>query len=285
MKMGLQQILIKDVADKQLLAICSRLAPEKQVRQRTSRALLFTSVLLASSMASTASQAGDDQGFERQLGSHQHGEAHLDIALDGNELVLSFTSPAANIVGFEYEPKTDKERQKVSDAKQFLLDAESWLGVPASAGCTLKEATFTASAEDHDDHDHEKHDDHDHEKHDDHDHDKHEDHDHEKHDDHDHEKHDDHDHEKHEDHDHEKHDDHDHEKHDDHEHDDHGHNETHSDWQLEYHLECSDGQAVTYLDVGLFTVYPALENIRVQAVGAQRQSLQTLTPQDSRFEF
>ena len=181
MKMGLQQILIKDVADKQLLAICSRSAPEKQVRQRTSRALLFTSVLLASSMASTASQAGDDKGFERQLGSHQHGEAHLDIALDGNELVLSFTSPAANIVGFEYEPKTDKERQKVSDAKQFLLDAESWLGVPAAAGCTLKEATFTASAEDHDDHDHdhEKHDDHDHEKHDDHDHEKHDDHDHE----------------------------------------------------------------------------------------------------------
>ncbi|WP_271273611.1 DUF2796 domain-containing protein [Aliamphritea hakodatensis] len=246
MKMGLQQILIKDVAGQQPLAICRHSASQTQVRQRTSRALLFTSVLLASSMASTASQAGDDNGFERQLGSHQHGEAHLDIALDGNELVLSLMSPAANIVGFEYAPKTDKERQKVSDAKQFLLDAESWLGIPAAAGCTLEQAAFTESAEDHDKHD---------------------------------------DHEKHDDHDHEKHDDHDHEKHDDHDHDEHGHGDTHSDWRLEYHLQCSDGQAVTYLDVGLFTAYPALEKIRVQAVGTQQQSLQTLTPQNSRFEF
>ncbi|WP_261844322.1 DUF2796 domain-containing protein [Aliamphritea ceti] len=276
MKMGLQQILIKDVAGKQFSGACSRSASGNQVRRRTSRSLLFSSVLLASSMASVQSQAQSDESYERQLGSHQHGEAHLDVVLEGEQLVLSFLTPAANIVGFEYAPKTEAEKAQVATARKQLLDIESWLELPKAAGCQLLQAEFTESGEEHGDHDeHEDHGDHE-------DHDEHEGHkghdDHKAHDDHD-------DHKAHDYHEeHRAHDDHEeHKAHDDHKHEEHA--DTHSDWRFEYKLKCSDSQAVTYFDVGLFAKYPALEDIRVQAVGMQQQGLKTLTPANLRFEF
>ena len=49
--------------------------------------------------------------------AHVHGVAHLNVALEDNELYIEFISPAANIVGFEHQPKTEKtkRRRKKSD--------------------------------------------------------------------------------------------------------------------------------------------------------------------------
>ena len=276
----LQQQIIKQ----QLAGLQSDLpqntAPAIQLRRQAGRALLFSSILLASSVTAANET---DEGFERQLGSHQHGEAHLDVVLADNQLLISFTTPAANIVGFEHQPRNEAEEQQVATARKYLLDLPGWLEIPAAAGCELTTAELV-EADKHDEHDHdsheENHDEHDHDKHDEH----HDEHDHDSHEEHHDEHHDEHDHDNHK----ENHDGHhdDHDKHDGH-HDGHDHaeGETHSDWQFEYALSCKDAARLSHFDIALFGQYPALEEIRVQAVGPAEQSLQELTPDKIRFRF
>ena len=65
--------------------------------------------------------------------AHEHGVAILNLALEGNDLYIEFTSPAANIVGFEHHPRTNEQRDAVKAAVNklqegnalFVLSAES----------------------------------------------------------------------------------------------------------------------------------------------------------------
>jgi len=65
--------------------------------------------------------------------AHEHGVAHLNVALEGNDLYMEFTSPAANIVGFEHHPRTHDQKDAVKGAANklqegdalFILSAES----------------------------------------------------------------------------------------------------------------------------------------------------------------
>ena len=116
--------------------------------------------------------------------AHEHGKVALTLAIEAGNVEVSWRSPAVNLVGFEHQPKTPEEKQKVEQTLLNLKQGYEQIVLPESALCLLKEAdidtTLAAHTEghDHDDHDHEEHDDHDH---DDHDHEKHDDHDHDGH--------------------------------------------------------------------------------------------------------
>ena len=69
----------------------------------------------------------------RHHGAHEHGVANLNVAIEGNSVYIEFSSPAANIVGFEHHPRTHEQKDAVADAVNnlqkgdllFLLSAKS----------------------------------------------------------------------------------------------------------------------------------------------------------------
>lgn len=186
--------------------------------------------------------------------AHEHGKVALTLAIEAGNVEVSWRSPAVNLVGFEHQPKTPEEKQKVEQTLLNLKQGYEQIVLPESALCLLKEAdidtTLAAHTEghDHDDHDH------DHEEHDDHDHD-----------DHDHEKHDDHDH-----------DDHDHEKHEGHDHDEHDH-DGHADFSAKYTFECRHPEHLKQIEVNLMPSYPGIDEIRYQAITPAGQTGGSLT--------
>jgi len=186
--------------------------------------------------------------------AHEHGKVALTLAIEAGNVEVSWRSPAVNLVGFEHQPKTPEEKQKIEQTLLNLKQGYEQIVLPESALCLLKEAdidtTLAAHTEGHD-HDH---DDHDHEEHDDHDHD-----------DHDHEKHDDHDH-----------DDHDHEKHEGHDHDEHDH-DGHADFSAKYTFECRHPEHLKQIEVNLMPSYPGIDEIRYQAITPAGQTGGSLT--------
>jgi len=72
-------------------------------------------------------------GEHRQHGAHEHGVAHLNVAVEGNNLVIELFSPAANIVGFEHHPKTKAQKIQVEEAREKLGAAEMLFKLPTQA--------------------------------------------------------------------------------------------------------------------------------------------------------
>ena len=123
-------------------------------------------LVLACSLAGAALSASEDE--HREHGAHEHGRGTLDIAVEGEELVVEFRIPAANVVGFEHAPRDDAEREAVRRALAPFQDAASLLVPSAEAECELE--TFHAGlwsmdleeggegeAHDHEEHAHEEH--------------------------------------------------------------------------------------------------------------------------------
>ncbi|MEX0284153.1 MAG: DUF2796 domain-containing protein [Paracoccaceae bacterium] len=222
----------------------------------------------------------------RQLDAHEHGSGTLNIAIEGNSVAMELEAPGFDIVGFEYEAKSDEDKASIEQAMATLSSPLALFTPPAAAGCSVTEAHVKLlSDDDHEDHD----DDHDHDDHadekDDHDHD--EDHDEDGHDDHDHDEdhaedgHDDHDHD--EDHAEDGHDDHEHDEdhaedgHDDHDHgedhaegghDNHDHDDEarHTAFFATYQLTCEDSASLTQLDLPYFQTFPNAQELDVQLV-------------------
>jgi len=112
------------------------------------------SALLA--LAASAAYASDTA---RQLDSHEHGHATLNVAIDANQLLIEFESPAVNIVGFEHEPKNDEQKATLAKAKSLLEQGEQVFVLPKAADCTLSEVDVDAPHSEHADekHSEEKH--------------------------------------------------------------------------------------------------------------------------------
>jgi len=69
----------------------------------------------------------------RQHEAHEHGVAHLNVAVEGNDLTIEFFSPAANIVGFEHHPRTQAQKDQVKEARRKLEAAQTLFQLPAQA--------------------------------------------------------------------------------------------------------------------------------------------------------
>lgn len=98
---------------------------------KLSRLVIVTACL--SLLYSPLSQAGKAQ--HRQHGSHVHGSAQLNVAVEGQHLYLELASPAANIVGFEHKPHNDTQRQTLRKALKTLNQVALLFTPSAAAQC------------------------------------------------------------------------------------------------------------------------------------------------------
>ena len=207
--------------------------------------------------------ASATHAFEEH-GAHEHGHATLALVQENNELQLLMTSPAMNIVGFEHAPSTDEHHAKIDAATKLLKDHNQLFSISTEAVCALEHAEVRSELlkashkDEHDEHHHE-------EEHHDEDH---------------HEKHD-HDHKA-------KHDDHEHGDHHDKEHRDNHDSEedwAHSEFEAEYHYECSDIAALSEIKVNLFESFGSIEELEVQVVMESGQKLIELSPGNSSIKL
>ena len=203
---------------------------------------------------------------ERELGAHNHGEALLNIVVEGDQLAMLMTSPAANIVGFEHRPETDAQKAAVASATSQLEDLGQVITFNSEAECHLVERSVHWHSDERKDqsHEHDGHDDeHGHKDHDD---------------EHGHKDHDD-------EHEHKDHDDeHGHKDHDD-EHEAHQNETEHSEFEAEYLINCHHINELEFATLSLFNSFPAVLEIRVEAILPSGQTLNILTPQNNRIEF
>lgn len=67
--------------------------------------------------------------------AHVHGEAELAIAINGDNLSVSFESPLVNLVGFEHEPNSDETSAAYNDMRDALANSDSVLSFSDDAEC------------------------------------------------------------------------------------------------------------------------------------------------------
>ena len=79
--------------------------------------------------------------------AHEHGHGHLNLALDGQQLLIEFQAPAADLVGFEKTATTAQEKQHYAKALARLRQGATLFILPAEAACTLKEQQVGAHAD------------------------------------------------------------------------------------------------------------------------------------------
>ncbi|MCZ0932594.1 MAG: DUF2796 domain-containing protein [Oligoflexia bacterium] len=83
----------------------------------------------------TTIQSKEGHHKKRHHKAHEHGSGKLNLATDGNKLVIKIEAPANDIVGFEHKPSTKEQRNKINSAIKFLKVASSNLQLPRASGC------------------------------------------------------------------------------------------------------------------------------------------------------
>lgn len=64
----------------------------------------------------------DEHHHTSTVEAHVHGEANLNIIIDGEQIVAEFISPLANLLGFEHEPETTEQKQAYKALQDSLSD-------------------------------------------------------------------------------------------------------------------------------------------------------------------
>ena len=78
--------------------------------------------------------AGSAMAEQRHLGPHVHGQATVDVSVDGPTLQVALSIPGHDAVGFEHPP-TNLEQAQALSAARAKLNAGTWLVPAAAAGC------------------------------------------------------------------------------------------------------------------------------------------------------
>jgi hypothetical protein len=106
----------------------------------TLRMNVAAATLVVAAAAATFAPAAHAQGH-----AHVHGQARLDIAVEGRVLSVQFEAPLDSVLGFEHRPRTAAQRQAADAALVRLRDAASWLRPPAAAQCQVTETVVEAA--------------------------------------------------------------------------------------------------------------------------------------------
>lgn len=207
--------------------------------------LTFPLLAFAIMLAATSSKAWAEE--QRHHDAHVHGVAHLNAAVEGAGIHLEFTSPAANIVGFEHQPRTPEQKAGVRNAIEKLEDGSKLFVPSPEAQCRLSKSSVKTDIEHHDDHKADAEHKHEHEK------DAH----------------------------HANGKGHDQEHHKAHE-DEHA---RHSEFHSEYQFVCKNPGKLSQMDVMLIQSFPGIEHIEVQLLTETKQSAQELTAHSHRINF
>lgn len=93
-------------------------------------------------------------------GVHQHGVAELDMVIEPPMVAIAFSSPLANLTGFEHQPASAEEQEHWDATLAQLQRADELIQLPAAADCSLSRVDlhlpFTAKTG-HQSHDHQHH--------------------------------------------------------------------------------------------------------------------------------
>lgn len=185
---------------------------------------------------------------ERDLDSHEHGAAAMNIAVDKGTVFIELDSPWNNLIGFEHAPETDEQRHTVEEALAQLNRPEELFAFEGTA-CEIADIDIDSTIASGDEHDHD---------------DEHKD------------GHDDHK---------DEHDDEHKDGHDDHkdEHDDkhEGEGDTHSEVRAAFSFQCKDSSKLSAIDVKLLGIWSGFEDLDVQLLGPGGQALVELGQKES----
>lgn len=97
----------------------------------------------------------------RQHDAHEHGEAQLNIALEGSTLHLELDSPAMNLIGFEHRPRDKKQHAVLQQAITMLKQGPQLFALAPAARCTLAKANVETPLQGaHEKHQHEQEEEH-----------------------------------------------------------------------------------------------------------------------------
>ena len=115
-----------------------------RMKQKT---FVFVGVLACIAVSASADE-------HRQLGAHVHGHGRLNIAIEDKTVSIELEVPGADIVGFEHEASTPKQKAALEKAKAKLAAGLSLFTPAAAANCTEKSAKVSIEAEHGDEHEH-----------------------------------------------------------------------------------------------------------------------------------
>ncbi len=178
--------------------------------------------------------------------AHVHGKVEVNIAQDGQELLVEVTAPGADVVGFEHAPKTAEQKALFEQAIAQLNKPEELFGFN-NTSCTLKFKSVTNTLEgDHDDHEGHDHAEHDHDDHKGHDHAEH-----------------------------------DHDDHEGHDHSEGGHGE----FTVEYHYQCSDIEKLDTVNTQWFSKFSNTKSMTVNLLTDSAQIQEVLNADRISFRF
>ncbi len=207
------------------------------------RALLLAGIYVSSAQTVVANT-------ERDLDSHEHGAANINIVIDEATVFVELESPWNNLVGFEHSPTTESQHSAVDGAMEMLSDPNNILAFNSAAGCEVGTASVKSSLDSDAEHDHGEKDHDDHKEH-----------------------------EEHEEHA-------DHKEHDDHaDHDDHGDDATHSEVLAMYTFDCKNPDKLESVEVKLFDLFEGFSEIDYQAAGPSGQAGDELTPSNTSLDL
>ena len=129
------------------------------LKQTVLTASLLTPLMLIGPWASAEEKHEHDHDkAPRQHGSHVHGIAALNLALEGQEVHIELDSPAANIVGFEHAPSSEADHAALDKAVAALKDGDRLFSFNDDAGCRMETAKVASELldEEHEPHTEEK---------------------------------------------------------------------------------------------------------------------------------
>ncbi len=130
-------------------------------------ALLAPLALVASGVAADEDHDHEHHQEHRRHGTHVHGIATLNLALQGEEVQLELNSPAANILGFEHAPSSEADHETLDKAVAALKNADRLFHFNKEAACGMEKAMLTSALleEEHEGHAHAEVGKHDHDEH------------------------------------------------------------------------------------------------------------------------
>src|SRR5690606_30969246 len=97
-------------------------------------------------LAAAAAQAED---VHRELGPHVHGQGTLAVAIEGNNVQMELVAPGMDIVGFEHEADTARQKRAVTAALADLREPLQLFELPDTAGCAVTSVDVELVAEEH----------------------------------------------------------------------------------------------------------------------------------------
>lgn len=150
--------------------------------------------------------------------AHVHGMATLQLAVDDNLLHLNLSSPLDSLLGFEHQPRTEKQKAAVRLMADHLRQAERLFQPTQAARCKLKSYSLESPVLETDErkgHDYKKH--------------------------------------------------------------------GHTDLDAEFVFYCANPSELLDLEVNLFSYFPGVRQLKVEAATPRGQSIAILTPSKRRI--